>query len=373
MMSYKKGLFFAVSMSAALVVSADSQDGQWSINPAIGYQGFDNSRGLDSESVISLGAEYRYGKNWAAELRIMDSSPDYENIGGQSTATGDVDLTQYGIDGLYYFEKTGKISPYAAAGVGHAEFDSNDNVDSETQLDVGMGFRYALNQNWSVKADAKLIYGIDDDTIDNLVTVGLSYSFGGQSKPVQAPMAVDGDADSDGVADSKDQCPKTPAGVGVDARGCALDSDNDGVADYKDQCPDTPAGRQVDERGCKYVLKRTEEVSLNVNFASNSSVVESTYDSGISKVAAFMKKFGGVTSVIEGYTDDTGSAKYNETLSQKRAQAVVNVLVNSYGIDASRLSAKGYGEARPIEDNGSAEGRKANRRVVAVIKAQIEE
>ncbi len=370
-MSYKNLLLLAAGLATAVAVNADSHDGQWSINPAVGYQGFDNSRGLDGEGLISLGAEYRYGKNWAAELRVMDSSPGFENIGGRSSGTGDVDLTQYGIDGLYYFEETGKISPYAAAGIGHAEFDGNSRTDNETQFDVGMGFRYALNQNWSVKADAKLIYGIDDDTVDNLLTVGLSYSFGGQSKP--ATVAVDGDADSDGVSDSNDQCPATPAGAAVDARGCVLDTDNDGVADYKDACPDTPTGRQVDERGCKFVLTRTEEVSLNVNFASNSSVVEGDYNAEISKVAEFMKKFAGVTSVIEGHTDDTGDAKYNEALSQKRADAVMNVLVDRFDIDAKRLSAKGYGEARPIQDNNSAEGRSANRRVVAVMKTEIEE
>jgi OOP family OmpA-OmpF porin len=121
------------------------------------------------------------------------------------------------------------------------------------------------------------------------------------------------------------------------------------------------------------VLKRTEEVSLNVNFASDSSAVEGNYTSEISNVAEFMKKFAGATSVIEGHTDDTGSAIYNETLSQKRANAVMNVLVNRFGISAERLSAKGYGEARPIQDNDSVEGRRANRRVVAVIKAEIEE
>jgi OOP family OmpA-OmpF porin len=370
-MSYKKLLLLATGLSAALAVNADSQDGQWSINPAVGYQGFDNSRGLDAEELISIGAEYRFGNNWGVEIRAMDSSPDYENIGGQNSGAGNVDLTQYGIDGLYYFEETGKISPYAAAGFGHAEFEGDSRTDKESQFDVGMGFRYMLNHNWSVKADAKLIYGIDDDNLDNLFTVGLSYSFGDENKP--APMAVDGDADADGVSDSNDQCPKTPAGAAVDARGCALDSDNDGVADYKDACPDTPAGRQVDDRGCKHVLKRTEEVSLNVNFASSSSVVEASYNSEISRVAEFMEKFAGVTSVIEGHTDDTGSAKFNESLSQKRADAVMKVLVDRFGINAARLSAKGYGEARPIQDNDSAEGRNANRRVVAVMKAEIEE
>lgn len=70
-----------------------------------------------------------------------------------------------------------------------------------------------------------------------------------------AGIAVDAngcakDSDNDGVADSNDKCPGTAAGVSVDAKGCTMDSDNDGVADSADQCPGTAAGTDVDSKGC---------------------------------------------------------------------------------------------------------------------------
>jgi OOP family OmpA-OmpF porin len=58
------------------------------------------------------------------------------------------------------------------------------------------------------------------------------------------------DADGDGVSDGIDQCPNTPAGAKVDAKGCPIDSDNDGVYDGIDECPGTPAGAKVDAKGC---------------------------------------------------------------------------------------------------------------------------
>ncbi len=58
------------------------------------------------------------------------------------------------------------------------------------------------------------------------------------------------DSDGDGVPDHRDRCPDTPPGVAVDSRGCPVDSDGDGVPDARDRCPDTPAGVQVDARGC---------------------------------------------------------------------------------------------------------------------------
>jgi OOP family OmpA-OmpF porin len=62
--------------------------------------------------------------------------------------------------------------------------------------------------------------------------------------------ACEADSDGDGVADSKDECPGTPAGTRVDKRGCPMDSDRDGVVDGIDQCPNTPAGAKVDANGC---------------------------------------------------------------------------------------------------------------------------
>jgi len=71
---------------------------------------------------------------------------------------------------------------------------------------------------------------------------------------------------------------------------------------------------------------------------------------------------------IEGHTDSQGSDKYNLKLSQQRAQAVVDWLVQK-GVEASRLKAKGYGESRPVADNNKPDGRELNRRVeIAVVK-----
>jgi len=73
---------------------------------------------------------------------------------------------------------------------------------------------------------------------------------------------------------------------------------------------------------------------------------------------------------IQGHTDSQGSDAYNLTLSDQRAYSVVNYLIQNFGIDAKRLVAKGYGEARPVADNATAEGRALNRRVEFVILGQ---
>ena len=352
-------------MSVALPALADSSNTY--INGSLGIQDFDHDRLLKSDRLISIGLEQRSSDGWGAEIFWMGSSPSGDR------GTSDIDLTQYGIDGLYYFKSDESnlhdaIQPYGAVGLGHANFKSTVRTDKETQLRAGLGLRMLLNDHWSAKADARLIYSEKASTIDNVLTVGLSYAFNDQTKKV--PPA---DSDNDGVADYKDNCPNSPASIQVDAKGCALDSDADGVFDYKDYCPTTVAGLAVDEKGCKFVLTQTEEVALEIKFASNSAVITEQHFAEIEKAAIFLNKYSEVNTVIEGHTDDRGNDAYNTNLSKARAEAVMTVLIERFGIEANRVSALGYGEARPIESNDTKAGRLANRRVVVVMKAQVSE
>ena len=180
-----------------------------------------------------------------------------------------------------------------------------------------------------------------------------------------------GDSDMDGVQDGMDACPNTPAGVKVDAKGCALDSDKDGVADHKDSCPDTAMQLKVDTKGCPVQLSEAVSIDLKVNFDSNSSVVKSDYFAEIRKVADFMAQYENSVVVIEGHTDTRGAAAYNKSLSQKRANAVAAVLVSEMGVAQRRVTAVGYGEEQPIADESTREGLIANRRVVAKVSASV--
>jgi OOP family OmpA-OmpF porin len=172
------------------------------------------------------------------------------------------------------------------------------------------------------------------------------------------------DTDGDGVYDYLDKCPDTPKGVKVDAVGCPLDTDGDGVYDYLDKCPGTPKGVKVDEVGCP--IKKCVEMKLGINFDSDKADVKAVYHDEIAKVAGLLKDLEGSTAVIEGHTDSTASAAYNQKLSQRRADSVKSYLVQKFGIDASRISAEGYGEDIPIADNKTAAGKAENRRVMVI-------
>jgi outer membrane protein OmpA-like peptidoglycan-associated protein len=163
------------------------------------------------------------------------------------------------------------------------------------------------------------------------------------------------DSDGDGVPDYLDQCPNTPPGVAVDNSGCPFDSDGDGIADYMDKCPNTPKGATVNEAGC-WSLEAT------ALYDSNSSYIRAEAYPLLDEVAIILEKNPEMEVEVQGHTDNTGSAKYNQWLSEKRAQRVKDYLVGK-GVDPSRLEAKGYGLTLPVASNATEEGRAQNRRV----------
>ncbi len=176
------------------------------------------------------------------------------------------------------------------------------------------------------------------------------------------PVKEEPDSDGDGVVDSKDACPGTPAGISVDARGCPLDSDGDGVTDDKDKCPGTTAGAKVNAEGCEIIANVTLDV-IGGEFDFNSADLKPGAKAALDDIAAKLLASPGEEQIeVIGYTDSSGAEAYNLVLSERRAQAAADYLI-SKGIDAASITVIGKGESNPIADNSTREGRAKNRRV----------
>jgi outer membrane protein OmpA-like peptidoglycan-associated protein len=87
----------------------------------------------------------------------------------------------------------------------------------------------------------------------------------------------------------------------------------------------------------------------------------------LAAVADLLKADASMKIQVAGHTDSTGDAAKNQSLSEQRAEAVKKALVEKYGADAARISTKGWGAEQPLQDNKTAEGRAANRRVELVL------
>src|SRR5690554_397368 len=390
----------ALATSLATPALAESQQTIY-LNPFAGFQLFDDKRDLSETGTYGVGIEYRFRPNWAVEAIYSRADADRKYVAGKS------EFEELRLDGTYYFAGPDEAwNPYVSMGAGHAEFGMGDTISyntagtahDETRVNLGAGFRYNVSDMISIRGDLREFHGIDESTFDTMVSLGLSWAFHRTvSDPApKAPADADNDgvpdsrdqcagtpagaqvdsrgceldADNDGVADSKDQCPNTPAGAAVNSRGCELDSDNDGVVNSKDQCPNTTAGATVDATGCEGVTETIETIELRVQFPTNSSVIDATYDAEIRKAADFMEEYPETTVEIAGHSDSIGDAEYNRFLSQRRAEAVADRLTSVLGVDPDRVTAVGYGEVEPIASNDTAAGRAQNRRVEARIQVR---
>ncbi len=178
------------------------------------------------------------------------------------------------------------------------------------------------------------------------------------------------DGDGDGVFDGLDRCPNTPAGAEVDERGCHIDSDNDGVPNGIDRCPDTPRGTEVDRYGCPVpepepeVQEPTSYTFEDVNFEFDSARLTSGGEANLREIGNTLATIEDLLVTVEGHTDNIGDEAYNMTLSRRRAESVRDFLVENFArLNARQFTIRDFGESRPIADNSTTEGRRANRRV----------
>ncbi|MDD2781769.1 OmpA family protein [Sulfuricurvum sp.] len=139
------------------------------------------------------------------------------------------------------------------------------------------------------------------------------------------------------------------------------DADADSVFDSKDQCPDTPKGYQVDAKGCP------KSVTLHLNFAFASNLIPTSAAQDVIDLTNFMKNNPASNISIVGHTDIIGNDERNQPRSEARARALADRLITK-GIDANRIKTSGKGSKEPIATNNTDAGRAQNRRIEIEIR-----
>ncbi len=285
--------------------------------------------------------------------------------------------------------------PFVLLGAGAIQEDVRGDDHVHFGVDGGLGALFPLlNWGWAVRAEAIAQAQLNDDSVPNedylldfQLRLGLQIPFDHEESspapveaapecpvrtvdPVSGRIDCTADSDHDGVADGQDECPGTPSGTAVNAKGCTttgtVDSDGDGVLDPVDACPGTTVGMVVDATGC--LVEQTVTLR-SVNFQTGSAVLLSTSKTALDEVARSLKNQKNLKAEISGHTDDVGNDGYNLTLSQQRAEAVRQYLIGR-GVAPERMVAIGMGETRPVAGNDSEEGRLANRRVEFKVSVQ---
>ena len=333
----------AACVSLAGIALPASAELPITLNAGVGYWYFDRDdvRGFEPDDTTTpwAGMEWAFNDNWAAEvIYAYDDSGEFKNGGP------DMEVTNWQLGMLYYggsyIGEPMRVRPYVALSAGEIKIEADDFDTVETTINGGVGVRWMMGKRLGLRVEGRAIYSLDESETDYLVSAGLNFYMGKvDPDPIPAP----------------------------------LDSDGDGVTDDKDRCPGTPVGTRVDADGCPLPVAQVASIKLKVNFAFNSDVVQERYFADLGELAEFLKRFSDLQVDVEGHTDSVGPEEYNMQLSQRRAQAVVDMLVNQYGIAATRLEPKGYGESQPVASNDTEEGRAENRRVMATLEVEYEE
>jgi len=143
------------------------------------------------------------------------------------------------------------------------------------------------------------------------------------------------------------------------------DDDADGVIAYREQCLNSVLGSQVNNSGCGGDTVNKVRQELKVNFGNNSAVIAPRYYADIKALSDFMQRYPDLNVIIEGHSSRQGSAALNMDLSQRRAQAVMDLLINKFAVSTSRVSAIGYGFERLLDEGNNSAAHQRNRRIVA--------
>ncbi len=116
--------------------------------------------------------------------------------------------------------------------------------------------------------------------------------------------------------------------------------------------------------------KVIDRLTVRVNFDTDKAILRKADSAELQKAIAFVKKYPGYNISVEGHTDNVGKDKYNQALSERRANAVKQYLVDNGAANADKIKPVGYGKTRPIADNKTAEGKFKNRRVEILILSE---
>lgn len=302
----------------------------------------------DEESTgekVFIGWDFR--PNMAVEVGVAElGEAEIGTIG--ASAAGTMEYAVADLSVLYHFYNMGGydrlmarrgLGAFLKAGIGTMDNDSDLDFTrkNDTHLMGGLGIEYGTKIGLALRGEVE---AFDKDAM--LASVGLLWRLGRSSG-----------SDHGGLFSKM-----SPKGAMESMMGSADDTDNDGVPNSLDDCPDTFEGEPVTATGCAMF----GGVLDGVLFESGSDTLTDSAQVVLNDAADVLLNHPDSTVEVQAHTDSQGAADYNLDLSKKRALATVRYLMLR-GVPSEQLLARAFGESKPIEDNSTAEGRSANRRV----------
>ena len=310
-----KAIYRAALMLAAFVfllpLSARSEikAGSFELTPFAGYNFFENGQNLKDRVVFGGRIGYNFTRNFGVEgagefihTSVSDKARTALTQGQFGKPMDKVRMTFYNIDAVYHFNPDGKFNPFVAAGLGGVRYRPSISTKDMAAFNVGVGAKLWVTENIAFRVDLRdyLVTEIFQENYHNIrATIGITFAFGGREK---APLRV--------------------------------------------QAQEYMAKPEV-----KPVPKAEEPVVIlafeDVHFDFDKSTLTPEAQVILKKSIQLLKENPKSQIRIAGYTSASGTEDYNQKLSERRAKAVQEYLINEGIITPDRLSTIGYGESYP--------------------------
>jgi outer membrane protein OmpA-like peptidoglycan-associated protein len=417
------GLVFGC-LARAGVARAEEKGNEhpWNISLEVGRIDMEGDFPTKDGFVSSLFVGYDYSDWWTFEAGLFvapslkaqtikgEQNPDgtFQYVKPLEESAGVSETTGYGatFDALFHFTPWERVDPYFSLGALGIGFTDDISDKDRNQFDAGLrgggGVIYNFNDEWSVRTDFRGVFAVISrkGTVNSSLQAGVRYVFGAHVAPDFSAAGGPKDSDADGLTDDEEMK------LGTDPH--HADTDKDGLSDYDEVKvyhtnplnPDTdfdalkdgpevfnyltdPNVRDTDKGGVADGHEVIEDgtnpkdgsddlqlFELNIQFDYDKAVIKAEYFKDLDIIGKVLQRDPGASARIEGHADQLKKSNkvYNEKLSERRAKACVDYLVEKAGIERSHLTAVGYGFSRPKVNPDLINGTPANRRVEVYIR-----
>ena len=393
-------------------------ESRWYFSPGLGVIIFEGDEELKDGFQGTFRVGYEHTQWWSYEAGITLAPYLRENTrrdadtGERASlleeATGANSSYAIGLfgDALYHFTRWERLDPYLVLGLGTMYYEHKTKSGYfDPMLRSGIGVMYHFNDEWAFRADARLYMTFEYTEANATIDAGLAWRWGTKVPPQVIVSDRYLDSDGDGLYDWEEIEVYGTDPFDPDTDGDGLtdyeevriygtdplnpDTDFDGLTDYEEihvygtdpLNPDTDRGGVTD--GHEVLEDGTDPLNpyddllvfeLYIQFDYDKDILRPEYHQDLDIVARVMNRSETSTAVVEGHADRLAKsdAAYNMDLSERRAQSVVNYLVEQGNVNASRLEARGFGFTRPRAPNDPQDGNPLNRRVEIYIRGDEE-
>jgi OmpA-OmpF porin, OOP family len=339
-----KAMYRAALMVAAFVfllppsARSEIREGSFEMGLFGGYNFFERSQNLENRPSFGLRLGYNFTRYFGIEgvgefirSHVDDRTKTGLTEGQFGSPMDKVDLTFYHLDLIYHFMPDGKFNPFVVAGFGGAHYDPKISTKDMAAINVGVGAKYWMTDNIALRVDVQdyMVTEILQESYHNIgVMLGITFAFGGTAKP-----ATDSAAKYEPVAAAT---PEPMAKEKVEEKVVIMASEPK-VEEKVVVAADAPAAAP------KIIILAFEDV----HFYFDKSTLTPKAQEILKRNIQLLKENPKAQVRIAGYTSASGTQAYNQKLSERRAKAVQEYLIDEGIITRDRLSTIGYGEANP--------------------------